>query len=201
MSDPRIDRDVSPAVQGENEALGSRIRSLLLGVTALIILVIAAGGYALYHRIGVLDGRLRTLQASMDDLKARAERVNVLVGGATTGIVALLREPAKVEQTLARIEKAASSKPPAPAPGPVVVLTPDDLAGLRSHFGLTAAGAAPQYKVGDKVPADALKSMPADVVEKIAPQLKGANYLIDQNGALVVTTGTDNVVVLIVAPA
>lgn len=190
MSDPKTDREASP------------IRSLLLGVAAVIILVIAGGGYALYQRIGVLDGKVRTLQASMDDLKARVERVNVLIGGATTGIIALLREPAKVEQTLARIETAATSKPaPAAAPGPVIVLTPDDLALLRSHFALTAAGAAPQYKVGDTVPGDALKPVPADVTDRIAPGLKGASYLIDRNGALIVTTGPDNRVVLVVGPA
>jgi hypothetical protein len=63
VSDPKTDREASP------------VRSLLLGVAAVIILVIAGGGYVLYQRIGVLDVKVRTLQASMNDLKARVERI------------------------------------------------------------------------------------------------------------------------------
>jgi hypothetical protein len=43
--------------------------------------------------------------------------------------------------------------------------------------------------------------VPADVTDRIAPGLKGANYLIDRNGALVLTTGPNNRVVLVVGPA
>jgi hypothetical protein len=108
---------------------------------------------------------------------------------------------ARVEQTLARIEKAASERPPAAPPAPAIVLTADDLAVLRTFFKLAAAGEPAQYKVGDRVPADAVKPVPAEVTDRIASGLKGTNYLIDKNGALVVTTGADNVVVLVVAPA
>jgi hypothetical protein len=111
----------------------------------------------------------------------------------------LLQEQSRTGETLARIEEAALAKAPPPPPA-VIVLTPDDLAGLRTHFSLTAAGEPAQYKPGDTVPADAVKPLPAEVAEGIVPQLKGMNYLIDRNGALVVTDGTDNRVVLVVAP-
>jgi hypothetical protein len=55
--------------------------------------------------------------------------------------------------------------------------------------------------LGDKVAAADLKPMAENVYAKIAPQLEGTNFLIDQNGALVVTASKDNLVVLIVEPA
>lgn len=205
MSNPETGREVSPAAQGNSDAAGRQIKSLVLGAAAVIIVMLAVGGFALYRHAGVIDGKLRALQASMNDLKARVERGNVVGGGAATGIVSLLNEQAKTEKTLARIETAATAKPPPPPlpppPAPAIVLTADDLAVLRTFFKLAAAGEPAQYNVGDRVPADAVKPVPAEVTGRIAPGLEGANYLIDKNGALVVTTGADNVVVLVVAPA
>jgi hypothetical protein len=55
--------------------------------------------------------------------------------------------------------------------------------------------------MGDKIPAAGLKPMPDILADKLVPQFKGTHYLIDQNGALVVTAGADNTVVIIVEPA
>lgn len=198
MSDPNTRHEASPAAESRNEVIGRRVTWLLLGVGALVV-ILAAGGLALYQQTGALDGKVRALQASINDVKARIERTNVVTGGTATGMVGLLREQEKTGATLARIEAAAAPKPPAP-PAPVAVLTPDHLAGLRSHFSLAPASEPARYRLGDKVPAEVLKPLPAEVADQIAPQLKGAQYLIDRNGALVVTSGAENVVVLVVAP-
>ncbi len=199
MSDPQTQRETSRAAQDRTDAAGSRIASLVLGASAILIILVAGIGYALHQQARVLDGKVRAVQASINDLKARTDRANVVIGGATSGIVGLLQEQSKTGETLTRIEEAALAKAPPTSPA-VIVLTPDDLAGLRSHFSLTPAGEPAQYKAGDTVPADDLKPLPAEVAGGIVPQLKGMNYLIDRNGALVVTAGEDNRVVLVVAP-
>jgi hypothetical protein len=45
-----------------------------------------------------------------------------------------------------------------------------------------------------------VKPVPENVYQAI-PRLKGTRFLIDQDGALVVTAGADNSVILIVNPA
>jgi hypothetical protein len=45
-----------------------------------------------------------------------------------------------------------------------------------------------------------LTALPKDVTGGIAPQLKGMSYMVEQNGTLLVTTGTNNVVTVAIAP-
>lgn len=191
MTEPITDQEA-------RSAASSQIRLLLLACVAIIV-VLAAAAIALYQKIDALERRVSRMQASVADLNARIERTSVVAGGTATGIVGLLREQEKTGAALARIEAAATAKPPAPEPS-IVVLTADHLTGLRSQFNLTAAPGSAQYRLGDQVPADSLKPLPAEVVDRTAPQLKGARYLIDRNGALVVAAGADNRVVLVVAP-
>lgn len=182
------------------EPSGSQTRSLLLSIAAFLTVIIAGGGLALYQRIGTLDSQVRAVQASIKDLKARTDRAKVMIWGASSGIVGLLRVQSKTGEALACIETAATPRTPPPPPGPVIVLTPETIAGLRTHFSLTPASEPARFRLGDTVPADALKPLPAEVAVTVAPQLNGMNYLIDRDGALVVTAGADHVVVLIVEP-
>ncbi len=217
--------EATPA-QGTNTApdsvqrLTGQVRLLLWGIAACLILILAAASVGLYYEIGVLDKKVSTLQRSLNEAQADLGRVKTVLGGSTTGIVALLRAQAATETSLARIEavatkasaaKAAASQMPAPQAAAPKAGPPDDVrfavnasetAALRSYFKLTPkVGAPAQYKMGDTAPAAAVKSIPADAAAKIAPQLQGTNYLIDKNGALVVTAGADNAVVLIIAPS
>lgn len=193
MSAPRVARDV---VQSIKDALG-QINLLPLGVGACLIVVTAAAGsgFALYQEIKVVNNKVSALQTSTEDVKARVDRMNVVVGGALSGIVGLLKEQALIEQTLARIESAAL------APNSIIALTASEMAGIRAFFKLTKkTDEPPRFRVGDKIPTADLNPVPAIVYEKIAPRFQGTNFLIDQNGALVVTAGADNLVVLIVEP-
>jgi hypothetical protein len=179
--------------------LGDQIKLLQWGVGACLVAIIAVavGGIAMDRAIGAVDRKARALQTSMNVTKAHLDRMDVEIGGTLTGAVGLLKEQARTGQTLARIESAVS---PA-SPNPIIALTPVQMAGVRSYFKLTRkSNAPPRFKLGDKVaPAD-LKPMPEDVYGKTAPQLKGTNFLLDQNGALVDIMGKENLVVLIVGP-
>ena len=200
MRKPTARSNVNSGAQGTKDALGKQIKLLQWGVGACLIaiIVVAASGIVLYRQIGAIDTKARALQTSMDGAKAHLNRMDVAIGGTLTGAVGLLKEQARTGQTLARIESAVS---PA-APNPVISLTPIQMAGIRSFFNLTRkANVPPRFKLGDKIAAADLKPMPQDIYEKTAPQLKGTNFLIDQSGALVVTAGKDNSVVLIVEPA
>ena len=195
MSKPRTGREISFVGQGIKKALGGQIKIQQLGVGAclgaclIVIIAVAGGGFALYHAIGVVDRKVSALQRSIEDAKARIDRMNVVSGGTLSGAVGLLREQALIEQTLARIESTVSPKSPT-SPNPIVTLTPTEMAGIRAVFKLTRkTNVQPRFKLGDKIPAADLKPMPEIVYEKIGPQLKGTNFLIDQNGALVVTAG------------
>jgi hypothetical protein len=118
------------------------------------------------------------------------------MGGTTSGVVALLNEQGRTGQTLARIDPTLSPK------SPPVTLTPGETEGFRAIFKLVRKTGTPQrFKPDDRVPAVALKPTPDVVTEKLAPELKGTNILIDQNGALVIAAGADNSVMLIVEPA
>lgn len=199
MRKPKAVRKGNVGAQGSKDALGDQIKLLQLGIAACLIAIVAvaAGGFALYREIGAVDRKVRALQTSMVDVKAHLDRMDVAIGGTLSGAVGLLQEQARTGQTLARIESAVS---PA-SPHPLITLTPSETAGVRAYFRLTRkTNEAPRFKLGDKAPTADLKPMPENVSAKIAPQLKETNFLIDQNGALVVTTGKDNLIVLIVGP-
>jgi hypothetical protein len=199
VRNPKPVRKVNSGLQGSKGALGDQIKLLQLGVGACLIAIVtvAAGGFALYRYFGTVDRKVSALQRSMQDVKAHLDRMDLTIGGTLSGSVGLLKEQAKIGQTLGRIESAVSPK----SPNPIMTLTPSETAGLRAFFKLTKTNQPPRFKLQDKVPAADLKPMPENVYEKIAPRLKGTSFLIDQNGALVVTTGADNLVLLIVEPA
>jgi hypothetical protein len=186
-------QDVDAAMRAHSNLL-----QVLVGLCIAIVLAVVAGGYALFHEIGQLDRRLSTVQRST---QAGIERVSALSAGNSTGIVALLKAHGGLEQQLARIESAGAAKGDTAASGSTSTLTAEETTVLRTLFSLVRnANASSRYKVGDKIPADQLKPVPDNVVQAI-PRLKGTNFLIDQNGALVVTSGADNSVVLIVDAA
>jgi hypothetical protein len=171
---------------------------LQLAVGAGLIIIIVVGGFALY-RIAAVDRKTDALQTSMNDVQARLERLNTLIGGTSTGVVGLLRAQAQNEKALARIEAAAAAKSQGAAKAPMT-LPASEAAALRAYFKLAPKAEPPRFKLGDKVPAADLKPIPEPVAGTIAPSLKGTSFAIDQNGALVVTSGADKVVVLVLAP-
>jgi hypothetical protein len=203
VKEPRAARKPSPDTQGIKAAIDGQLRLLQLAVAACIAIIVAVvvGGFFLFHQLGVTDRKVGALQRATADLKERIERATVLVGGTTTGVVKLLQEQARTGKSLARIDSTLSPKPAA-APGTAIALTASEVDGLRVYFKLTRkAGEAAKFKMGDKIPAAGLKPMPDILADKLVPQFKGTHYLIDQNGALVVTAGADNTVVIIVEPA
>jgi hypothetical protein len=186
-------------VQGIQNAFGGHIKLLQVGVGACLIVIIAIAGVglALYRELGVVDRKVSALQRSIEDAKARIDRMNVVSGGALSGAVGILKEQALIEQSLARIESVVLPK----SPNPIIALTPNETAGIRAFFRLTRkTSEPPRFKLGDKIPSADVKAMPDIVYEKIAPQFKETNFLIDQNGALVVTASAENLVVYIVEP-
>jgi hypothetical protein len=186
-----------------HDQLHDQVKLLQLAVVVclIIIVAVAASGFVLYHQAGIADQKVSALQRSAADLRERIERVTVLVGGTTTGVVRLLQEQGHTREALARIDAILAPRSSV-SPNPIVQLKPDEMDGLRVYFKLTRkAGEATRFKLGDKIPALALKPTPDIVFERLAPQLKGTRFLIDQNGALVVAAGDDNAVVLIVEPA
>jgi hypothetical protein len=203
VKEPRAARKPSPDTQGIKAAIDGQLRLLQLAVAACIAIIVAVvvGGFFLFHQLGVTDRKVGALQRATADLKERIERATVLVGGTTTGVVKLLQEQARTGKSLARIDSTLSPKPVA-APGTAIALTASEVDGLRVYFKLARkAGEAAKFKMGDKIPAAGLKPMPDILADKLVPQFKGTHYLIDQNGALVVTAGADNTVVIIVEPA
>jgi hypothetical protein len=192
-----------PNMQSLKAAIDGQFRLLQLSVAAGVAIIVAVivGGFFLFHQLGVADRKVGALQRATADLKERIERATVLVGGTTTGVVKLLQEQARTGKSLARIDSTLSPKPAA-APGTAIVLTASELDGLRVFFNLAhKTGVAPKFKLGDKIPAADLKPTPDILAERLVPQIKGTQFLIDRNGALVVTSGADNTVVLIVEPA
>lgn len=200
MKEPRSAYRTEPGQYGSGGALTAytRLLQLLVGICVALLVAVAAGGYILYHEIAALDRKVSLVQRST---QAGIERVTTLTSGNATGIVTLLKAHGGIEQQLARIEAAAGAKQPAPAATPITDLTPTETAGLRTLFNLARnANASPRYKVGDKIAAAEVKPLPDNVIQAY-PRLKSMNFLIDQNGALVITAGADNTIVLIVEPS
>jgi len=129
------------SAQGSKDALGDQIKLLQLGIAACLIaiVVVAAGGFALYREIGAADRKVRALQTSMVDVKAHLDRMDIKIGGTLSGAVGLLKEQGRTAQSLARIEAAVAPKPPNPA----IVLTPSETAGVRAYFKLLSSRARP----------------------------------------------------------
>ena len=205
MSDPNSAREDKFIVQDNKNALNGKIRLLL----TVVIIAMAAGGFALYHQIGAVDNKMSSVQTSLadlrrsvEDLKARNDRTNVVIGGTATAVTGVLREQARIGELLARIESSAAKNTAPSQPSPFA-LNPSQMTAIREAFNLMRKnGEQPTFHLGDKVPAADLKPMPDELLQKAAaPQLKGTKFLIDKNGALVVTASADNLVVLIVEPA
>jgi hypothetical protein len=199
MKEPRSAQRIENREQDINNVLAaqSKLLQLIVGIGVVIVIAVAAVGYALYHEIGLVDRRVSALQRST---QAGIERTNVLTAGNSTGIVTLLKEQGNLDQKVGRIESTVAPNAAAPATA-IAGLNPTETAGLRALFNLARnANASPRFKVGDKIPADDVKPVPENVYQAI-PRLKGTRFLIDQDGALVVTAGADNSVILIVNPA
>jgi hypothetical protein len=199
MKEPKVVSKAEPDERSVAGALAaqSTLLQLVIGICVVVVIAVVGGGYALYHQMTLLDRRVASLQRSM---QAGIDRVSTLTSGNSTGIVALLKEHGSVDQKLTRIESTVAPKA-STAPSPIASLSPTETAGLRALFSLVRhADASPRFKLGDKIPATDLKPVPENVYQAI-PRLQGTNFLIDQNGALVVTAGADNSVILIVEPA
>lgn len=175
----------------------TRLLQVLIGLSVATVLAVAAAGYFVYREIALLDRKLVVQQRST---QASIERLTTLTSGNSTGIVTLLKAHAGLEQQLARIEAAATAQRTASRATSITDMSPAETANLRALFNLTRnANASPRYKVGDKVAATDLKPLPENAAHAF-PQLKESKFLIDRNGALVITAGTDNSVVLVVEP-
>jgi hypothetical protein len=193
-------REIGSTEQDATVVSGHSIKFLHLAVATIVAVIAIAGvGLGLFHQTEEVGNKIGVLQKSIDDLKARVDRLNVVMSGTSSGTVALLREQTEVAQRLARIEAAVAQKsPPANA---VLMLAPSETNAVRAYFKLTRkTSEPPRYRSGEKISGADLKPMPDDVTASIAPELKGTNFVIDQNGALVVTAGPENIVTLIVEP-
>jgi hypothetical protein len=170
----------------------------LVVATVLIIVVVAGGGLALFDKLTVLDRNASAMHRRLDDLRARIDRMNVVIDGTSSGTVALLREQTGIEEKLARIDSAVAQKTLKATSE--ISLTPNGTTALRAFFKLTRKVGEARFKLGDKVSDANLKPVPDNATATIAPELKGSNFVIDQNGALVITAGPENIVVLVVEP-
>jgi hypothetical protein len=191
MSEPKTIREVNYVVQGVKEALDGRITLLQMGVGACltIIIAVAGGGFALHKEIASVDSKLSALQASIN------ERTSKL----SAEIAALPNNQKQLQEALARIE----ARLPAPTPPIQLVgmqLTPEETRVLRDFFRAFGVGKGGPYKLGDKIPDEALSSTPDEIVARIA-KLKGTKVVVDSTGSIVLTAGLSNQVIAIIPPS
>ena len=149
----------------------------------------ATSGYALYHALGTLQQKFELLER---DVKGSVNRVRTLAGN----IEEILESQRRTALAVARLEAARQ-------PNPQLEARPNlpeaDLELLRIFFKLTrTAGVPPKFKLGDQVSSSELKAMPEFVAAKISTELRGTRFLFDRNGSLVITSGPNNEVIMIV---
>ncbi len=177
--------------------VGAPLRGPVLGKAGKLIVIFglcalasAAAGYALNHKFSALERKIERLEK---DAVASVDRLNEIAAKQEQ----VLDSQRRIERAIARLEPSAS---PTLHSEPRPALTEPDIELLRSFFRLSkTAGVRARFKLGDQAPAAELKAMPDFVADKISAQLRGTRFLLDRNGSLVITSGPDNEVVLIVS--
>jgi len=173
-----------------------------LGGAFAVIIAIAGGGFTIYHEIAGVDAKVSSLDAKFAALDTSLKAAVARVDSLNSSMAALPAVQNKLEQVASRIEAASvPSRLSAATGGALIGLTADQYNGLRSIFNLKRESFKPtRYALGESVPADLLKDIPDIVFLKVAPSLKGAKFMIDPDGALIITAGRENRVALIVEP-
>jgi hypothetical protein len=148
----------------------------LVGICGVLVL-------SLFLQVQDMQGQIDRSQSSLSDAKAQLSQLE-------SAVQSLVQE--RAAQTATR-----SAAPPQPA----LVLSKDEKATIRQFIRVLppVPGGQPKIHLGDAVSSAASAPMPEALVEQM-PKLRGARFLIDQDGAIVILGEGSNRADAIVPP-
>jgi hypothetical protein len=158
----------------------------------VLLLGMLGGGFFMFRDIGDVKVDIAKIKADVASVAEKAGNIERRLSdhaSATDRILAVLNS----------IQNQLPSGPDDTA-GLVLPLSTEEQALIRNVMGLSPpkTGGTPLYKLGDIVPRDYVKAIPAALVGQL-PRLSGLRYAIDPNdNSLILVAGPSNRVVAIV---
>lgn len=193
MSDPRTIREANLQSEGFRRSTDERISTLQKMIWGVITMMgtLGIGAAGIYIQIGDLKTDLAVLKTNVANV---GDRLTKIEGGNNE----IRTDQRQVLTTLGRIE----NRQQRDTGGGVVAglyLTEIQAENIRRFLNTPArTDTRANFHVGLQLPDGVAKPLPDDLVAKIAPQLKGANYAIDSNNAIALTLPGTNVIFAII---
>ena len=141
--------------------------------------------------IATLFTQVREMQADIASLKLRLAGVDSHVS----------RLELTAQQKIIKEAKLAETSPP-PSPRPIQIsLSNDDIKLIRASIKVLPSqpGAQPKVQLGQEVSAISTVPVPGSVVGQI-PKLRGARFLVDDNGAIIIVAEGSNRADVVIEP-
>jgi len=141
--------------------------------------------------IATLFTQVRDMQADVASLKLRLAGVDSHVS----------RLELNAQQKIIKEAKIAEAPPPSPPRRVQISLSNDDIKLIRASIKVLPSqlGAQPKVQVGQEVSAISTVPVPGSVVGQI-PKLRGARFLVDDNGAIVIVAEGSNRADVVIEP-
>jgi hypothetical protein len=176
---PRTREPIS-SKQDKRRSYRSLLDSFLLAACFGLICICGIVLLSLFLQVQRMQSEMARSQSSLSDAKTQLVRLE--------SAVRMMQE--RAPQKPARL---------AAPPRAALVLTKDEKATIRQFIRVLPPGGQAKIHAGDEVSATASAPVPDALVEKM-PKLRGARFLIDQNGAIVILGEGSNRADAIVSP-
>ena len=141
--------------------------------------------------IATLFTQVRDMQADIAVLKLRLAGVDSH----------LTRVEVTAQQNISKEAKIAETAPPPPARRVQISLSNDDIKLIRASIKVLPSqlGAEPKVQLGQEISAISTVPVPGSVIGQI-PKLRGARFLVDDNGAIIIVAEGSNRADVVIEP-
>jgi hypothetical protein len=165
--------------RGNRGLLDSLLVAACFGLLAICGILLLA----LFLQVKDMQGQIDRSRSSLSDTEAQLSQLESTV------------------QNLTQERAAQTAAHPAAPPQPALALSKDEKATIRQFIRVLppAPGGQPKIRIGDAVPNVASAPIPDALVEQM-PKLRGARFLIDRDGAIVLLGEGSNRADAIVSP-